>query len=41
MSSTAPMLAIPFAVVFLGERITLRAFLGIVLTLAGIIVLQL
>ena len=41
LSSTAPMFAIPFAVVFLGERITLRAFLGIVLTLAGIIVLQL
>ena len=41
LSSTAPMFTIPFAVVFLGERITLRAFLGIVLTLAGIIVLQL
>ena len=35
------MFAIPLAVVFLDERITLRAFLGIVLTLAGIVVLQL
>jgi len=41
LSSTAPMFAIPLAVIFLDERITLRAFLGIVLTLAGIIVLQL
>jgi drug/metabolite transporter (DMT)-like permease len=41
LSSTAPMFAIPFAVIFLDERITLRAFLGILLTLAGIVVLQL
>jgi len=41
LSSTAPMFAIPLAVIFLDERITLRALLGIVLTLAGIIVLQL
>ena len=41
LSSTAPMFAIPLAVIFLDERITLRAFLGIVLTLAGIIALQL
>ena len=41
LSSTAPMFAIPLAVVFLNERITLRAFAGIVLTLAGIVVLQL
>ncbi len=41
LSSTAPMFAIPFAVVFLGERLTLHAFAGIVLTLAGIVVLQL
>jgi drug/metabolite transporter (DMT)-like permease len=41
LSSTAPMFAIPFAVVFLGERLTLRAFAGIVLTVAGIVVLQL
>ena len=41
LSSTAPMFAIPFAVIFLDERITLRAFMGILLTLAGIVVLQL
>jgi len=41
LSSTAPMFAIPLAVVFLNERITLRASAGIVLTLAGIILLQL
>jgi drug/metabolite transporter (DMT)-like permease len=41
LSSTAPMFAIPLAMLFLNERITLRAFVGIVLTLAGIIVLQL
>ena len=41
LSSTAPMFAIPLAVIFLDERITLRAFLGIILTLAGIVVLQL
>lgn len=41
LSSTAPMFAIPLAVIFLDERVTLRAFLGIVLTLAGIVVLQL
>ena len=40
LSSTAPMFAIPLAVIFLDERLTLRAFAGIVLTLAGIIVLQ-
>jgi drug/metabolite transporter (DMT)-like permease len=41
LSSTAPMFAIPLAMIFLNERLTARAFLGIVLTLAGIIVLQL
>ena len=41
LSSTAPMFAIPLAVVFLDERLTFRALLGIVLTLAGIILLQL
>jgi drug/metabolite transporter (DMT)-like permease len=41
LSSTAPMFAIPLAVVFLGERLTLPAFGGIVLTVAGIILLQL
>ena len=41
LSSTAPMFAIPLAIVFLDERLTLRAFAGIVLTVAGMIVLQL
>lgn len=41
LSSTAPMFAIPLAVVFLNERMTLRAFAGIILTLAGIVLLQL
>jgi drug/metabolite transporter (DMT)-like permease len=41
LSSTAPMFAIPLAVVFLDERVTLHALVGIALTLAGIIVLQL
>jgi len=41
LSSTAPMFAIPFAVVFLNERLTTRTFAGIVLTLAGIVILQL
>jgi drug/metabolite transporter (DMT)-like permease len=41
LSSTAPMFAIPLAVVFLNERLTIRALLGIALTLAGIILLHL
>ena len=41
LSSTAPMFAIPLAVVFLNERLTFRGLLGIALTLAGIILLQL
>jgi drug/metabolite transporter (DMT)-like permease len=41
LSSTAPMFAIPLAVVFLDERLTLRALAGIALTLAGIVLLQL
>ena len=40
LSSTAPMFAIPLAVVFLGERLTLRALLGAAVTVAGIVVLQ-
>src|SRR5947209_271529 len=40
LSSTPPMFAIPLAVVFLGERLTLRALLGAVVTVAGIVVLQ-
>ena len=41
LSSTAPMFAIPLAVVFLGERLSLGALVGAVVTLAGIVVLQL
>jgi drug/metabolite transporter (DMT)-like permease len=41
LSSTAPMFAIPLAVVFLGERLTARALLGAAVTVAGIVVLQL
>jgi drug/metabolite transporter (DMT)-like permease len=40
LSSTAPMFAIPLAVVFLGERLTARALLGVAVTVAGIVVLQ-
>lgn len=40
LSSTAPMFAIPLAVVFLGERLTARALLGVAVTIAGIVVLQ-
>jgi drug/metabolite transporter, DME family len=41
LSSTAPMFAIPLAVAFLGERLTARALLGVAITVAGIVVLQL
>jgi drug/metabolite transporter, DME family len=41
LSSTAPMFAIPLGVVFLGERVTVRALLGCAVTVAGIVVLQL
>jgi drug/metabolite transporter (DMT)-like permease len=41
LSSTAPMFAIPLAVAFLGERLTARALLGVAITIAGIVVLQL
>jgi drug/metabolite transporter (DMT)-like permease len=40
LSSTAPMFAIPLAVVFLGERLTTRALVGAAVTVAGIVVLQ-
>ena len=40
LSSTAPMFAIPLAVVFLGERLTARALFGAAVTVAGIVVLQ-
>jgi drug/metabolite transporter (DMT)-like permease len=41
LSSTAPMFAIPLAVIFLDERLALHALFGIALTLTGIIILQL
>jgi drug/metabolite transporter (DMT)-like permease len=41
LSSTAPMFAIPLAVIFLDEHLTFRALAGIALTLAGIVLLQL
>jgi drug/metabolite transporter (DMT)-like permease len=41
LSSTAPMFAIPLGVVFLGERVTVRALLGCAVTVAGIVVLHL
>ena len=40
LSSTAPMFAIPLAVVFLGERLTTRVLVGAAVTVAGIVVLQ-
>jgi len=41
LSSTAPMFAIPLAVIFLGERLTSRVLLGVAVTVAGIAILQL
>jgi drug/metabolite transporter (DMT)-like permease len=41
LASTAPMFAIPLAVVFLDERLTARAILGAAVTVAGIVLLQL
>lgn len=41
LSSTAPMFAMPLGYLFLGERMSRRAILGTVLTVAGIAVLQL
>lgn len=40
LSSTAPMFAIPLGYLFLGERLSRRAILGTVLTVAGIAVLR-
>jgi drug/metabolite transporter, DME family len=40
LSSTAPMFAIPLAIVVLGERLTPRALLGATITVAGIVVLH-
>lgn len=41
LSSVAPMFAIPLGVVFLGERLSLGAVLGVLVTIAGLAVLQL
>ena len=41
LSSTAPMFAIPLGALFLGERLAPRAVLGVVVTVAGIGMLQL
>jgi uncharacterized membrane protein len=41
LSSTAPMFAIPLALVFLGERVTASAVIGTIVTVIGIAVLQL
>ena len=40
LSSVAPMFAIPLGVIFLHERLSLGALLGILVTIAGVIVLQ-
>jgi len=41
LSSTAPLFAIPLGVMFLGERVSLTVVGGAVITVAGIVVLQL
>jgi len=41
LSSTAPMFAIPLAMLFLGERLTSRSLLGTAITIAGIAILHL
>ena len=41
LSSTAPLFAIPLGLIFLGERLTFRAVLGTLVTIAGLAVLQL
>jgi len=41
LSSTAPMFAIPLGALFLGERLTPQAVAGVVVTVAGIGILQL
>jgi drug/metabolite transporter (DMT)-like permease len=41
LSSTAPVFALPLGVMFLGERIAALTVVGVLLTLAGIVVLQL
>jgi drug/metabolite transporter (DMT)-like permease len=41
LSSTAPLFAVPLGMVFLGERLPVRALVGVVVTVAGIVVLRL
>jgi drug/metabolite transporter (DMT)-like permease len=41
LSSTAPLFAIPLGLIFLGERLTVRAILGTLVTVAGLAILQL
>jgi len=41
LSSTAPLFAIPLGLIFLGERLTARAAVGTLVTVAGLAVLQL
>lgn len=40
LSSTAPMFAIPLGLLFLGERLSLRAVVGSAITVAGVILVQ-
>jgi len=41
LSSVAPMFAIPLGAIFLGERLSLGAVLGVLVTIVGLAVLQL
>jgi len=41
LSSTAPLFAVPLGMIFLGERLPALALLGVVVTVAGIVVLRL
>jgi len=41
LSSTAPLFAIPLGLIFLGERLTARAAVGMLITVAGLAVLRL
>ncbi|HXH81476.1 MAG TPA: DMT family transporter, partial [Candidatus Tectomicrobia bacterium] len=41
LSSTAPLFAIPLGMIFLAERLPVRALVGALVTVAGIVVLKL
>jgi drug/metabolite transporter (DMT)-like permease len=41
LSSTAPVFALPLGVMFLGERIAPSTVAGVLLAVAGVVVLQL